>query len=126
MNEVNQGQPQSFELPKPVDSEPAAAQPERQTEPVVGQPAQMPAADPAQLAQPVPMPHVQDDKVTQSSTDDDNLSAEDNELIEKEWVQKAKQIIERTAEDPHKQKDEITAFSASYLKKRYGKDIKVE
>lgn len=63
---------------------------------------------------------------------DDNSStsnpivADDNDLIEKEWVIKAKQIVAATRDDPYKQSYEISKFKADYLKKRYGKDIKVE
>jgi len=52
--------------------------------------------------------------------------AEDNDLIEKEWVVKAKQIVAATKEDPHIQNKEINRFKADYLKKRYNKDIKLE
>jgi hypothetical protein len=52
--------------------------------------------------------------------------ADDADLIEKEWVQKAKQIVAETKNDPHKQNEEISRFKADYLKKRYNKDIKIE
>ncbi len=51
--------------------------------------------------------------------------AEDNDLIEQEWVNKAKVIVERTREDPHAQNKEINKFKAGYIKKRYNKEIKV-
>jgi len=51
--------------------------------------------------------------------------AGDTDLIEKEWVIKAKAIVERTKDDPYQQKSEISRFKADYLKKRYNKDIKV-
>jgi len=50
---------------------------------------------------------------------------DDSDLIEKEWVNKAKQIVEKTREDPHKQSEELTIFKADYLQKRYNKTIKV-
>jgi len=53
------------------------------------------------------------------------LPADDGDLIEKEWVNKAKQIVERTRDDPYKQSGELTTFKADYMKKRYGKSIKV-
>lgn len=53
------------------------------------------------------------------------LPANDNDLIEKEWVNKAKQIVERTRNDPYKQSEDLTLFKADYIKKRYGKTIKV-
>lgn len=53
------------------------------------------------------------------------LIADDGDLIEKEWVEKAKEIVNRTRQDPHKQNREINQFKADYLKKRYNKDIKL-
>lgn len=49
--------------------------------------------------------------------------AADTELIEKEWVVKAKQIIESTGQDPYLQQEEISKMKADYVKKRYNKDI---
>jgi len=52
-------------------------------------------------------------------------AASDADLIEKEWVEKAKAIVEKTRSDPHLQNREINRFKADYMKKRYDKDIKV-
>lgn len=49
--------------------------------------------------------------------------AEDADLIEKEWVMGAKQIVNRNRSDPHKQVKELHAFKAEYMKKRYNKII---
>lgn len=49
--------------------------------------------------------------------------AADSDLIEKEWVLKAKQIVDHTAEDPFKQQEELSKMKADYLKKRYNKDL---
>jgi hypothetical protein len=51
--------------------------------------------------------------------------ATDNDLIEKEWVTKAKEIVEKTKHDPHLETKEISLFRADYLKKRYNKELKV-
>lgn len=51
--------------------------------------------------------------------------AADSDLIEKEWVNKAKQIVEHTKDDPYEQQRVIGKFKADYMKKRYDKDIKV-
>lgn len=53
------------------------------------------------------------------------IPADDGDLIEKEWVNKAKQIVESNRDDPHKQSAEITVFKADYLKQRYNKSIKI-
>ncbi|MEK7594085.1 MAG: hypothetical protein AAB436_00385 [Patescibacteria group bacterium] len=50
---------------------------------------------------------------------------DDGDLIEKEWVNKAKHIVETTRDDPHKQSEELTVVKADYMKKRYGKTIKL-
>ncbi len=51
--------------------------------------------------------------------------ADDADLIEKEWVNRAKVIIAKTKDDPHLQNEEINKYKADYIKKRYNKDIKV-
>ncbi len=51
--------------------------------------------------------------------------ADDVDLIEKEWVIKAKAIIKSTGNDPNKQNSEMSKFKADYLKTRYSKEIKV-
>lgn len=51
--------------------------------------------------------------------------ADDADLIEKEWVAIAKDIVAKTAHDPHLQNKEINKFKADYMKKRYNKDIKL-
>lgn len=51
--------------------------------------------------------------------------ADDTDLIEKEWVLKAKEIVERTKHDPYQQNKEVERIKADYLKKRYNKEVKV-
>ncbi|HTE22708.1 MAG TPA: hypothetical protein VK674_06760 [Candidatus Limnocylindria bacterium] len=51
--------------------------------------------------------------------------ADDTDLIEKEWVLRAKEIVAQTAHDPHLQNREMNKFKADYLKKRYNKAIKL-
>lgn len=67
-----------------------------------------------------------------NSTNQDNghgtslpVIADDNDLIEQEWIDKAKAIIDRTREDPHLQNKEINEVKADYIKKRYNKEINV-
>lgn len=50
--------------------------------------------------------------------------ADDVDLIEKEWVDKAKEIVAQTAHDPYLQNKEMNKVKSEYLKKRYNKDIK--
>lgn len=55
----------------------------------------------------------------------DPLPAEDGDLIEKAWVQKAKDIVERTKNDPYNQNREINKVKKEYIQKRYQKDVKL-
>ncbi|MBW3569098.1 hypothetical protein KY385_03125 [Candidatus Parcubacteria bacterium] len=48
--------------------------------------------------------------------------AADSDLIEKEWVERAKQIVEHTKDDPYEQQRAIIQMKADYMKKRYNKD----
>lgn len=52
-------------------------------------------------------------------------TADDGDLIEKEWVNKAKKIIEANRDDPYQQSKELTLFKADYMQKRYNKIIKL-
>lgn len=60
-----------------------------------------------------------------AANDDNPTTASDEEVIEKEWVDKAKKIITQTKDDPYKQEKEVSKLQADYLKKRYGKEIKI-
>ena len=53
------------------------------------------------------------------------IVADDNDLIEKEWVNKAKEIVERTRQNPYQQSQELNLFKADYMKKRYNKTLKL-
>lgn len=52
-------------------------------------------------------------------------TAEDADLIEKEWVLRAKALVAKTKDDPHQQNKELNLYKADYIKKRYNKDVKV-
>jgi hypothetical protein len=56
---------------------------------------------------------------------DNPASASDDDVIEKEWVDKAKKIVTQTKDDPYKQEQEVSKLQADYLKKRYGKEVKL-
>lgn len=45
--------------------------------------------------------------------------------LDKEWVHKAKMIVEKTKDDPYKQSHEIGQVKADYLRIRFNKHIKV-
>lgn len=52
--------------------------------------------------------------------DDTPAIAQDVDLIEKEWVNKAKEVIANTKNDPHAQEAAFEKLQSEYLKKRYG------
>ena len=51
------------------------------------------------------------------------IVASDDDLIEKEWVDKAKKIVENTKNDPYKREDEVSKLRVDYLKKRFGREL---
>ena len=55
--------------------------------------------------------------------DDIPLVANDEDLIEKEWVDKAKKIVIATKDDPYRREAEVGKLQAEYLKRRYGKEL---
>lgn len=71
---------------------------------------------------PAPVP-VADDTATQVPADDSPAVAADEDLIEKEWVDKAKKIISDTHDDPAAREKQVGRLQADYLKKRYGKEL---
>lgn len=57
------------------------------------------------------------------SSDDNPLVANDDDLIEKEWVDRAKKIILQTKDDPFRREQEVSRLQADYLRKRYGREL---
>lgn len=53
------------------------------------------------------------------------MIADDVDVMEKEWVDKAKKIVQETKDDPHQQGKEVSKLQADYLMKRYNKQIKL-
>lgn len=69
-----------------------------------------------------PVAPVQAPPTTQASSGTP-LVAADEDLIEKEWVDKAKEIIGQTQGDPHTRSQKVSELQRDYLQKRYGKVI---
>lgn len=55
-----------------------------------------------------------------------DLKAGDADLIEKEWIERAKLIVAKTHDDPHRQKTEMSKVKADYIQKRFNKNIKTD
>lgn len=126
----NSSQP-GFELPAPVNGEGEAVPGQYEAPPSRPEQAPPPPAAPSPMAtkpfaasQPAPSQPAPQTPMQASSAVP--AVADDNDLIEKEWVVKAKQIVAATREDPHTQSRELSKFKADYLKKRYNKDLKLE
>lgn len=112
---------------------PIYATPERAPEQVGEQRAERPATqEQSQSTLPPPMvpvpvlpqpPAPQDDAAAVNPVSDTPLVAGDDDLIEKEWVDKAKKIIAETKDDPYKREQEVGKLQADYLKKRYGHEL---
>ncbi|MDB5163701.1 MAG: hypothetical protein JWS12_318 [Candidatus Saccharibacteria bacterium] len=136
MNPADSHNQPSFELPQPhVNGHELAGNgqttPEKPSSAEIGKPA--PAAPPVHppimptLAGPVP---VSSDPATHSpgmapASSVSPAIADDVDLIEKVWVEKAKAIVAQTKDDPRRQNKEISRFKADYIKKRYNKELKV-
>lgn len=71
----------------------------------------------------LPAPVPQSQTVTSTDDDDNPSVAADDDLIEKEWVDKAKKVIASTRDDPYKREREVNKLQVDYLKKRYGKAL---
>lgn len=126
-------------LPPPVEQLPAgpAGGPEMGN-PLIGEQAGMGPEQAAQIAAmpattPLPLPathaqqFAQDDVVRQATSAAQSVvpvAMDDGDLIEKEWVTKAKQLVDNNRDDPYKQSEEMTLFRADYMQKRYNKIIK--
>lgn len=49
--------------------------------------------------------------------------ASDLDIIEKEWVDKAKKIVRETQDDPYQQGKKISELQSDYIDKRYGREL---
>ena len=61
--------------------------------------------------------------IKSAPTADDGMEAADGDLIEKEWIDKAKAIVAQTQDDPFVQKNEISRVKAEYIQKRFNKTL---
>ena len=124
-----------FSLPQPVEVAPTTPAPEVGNS-VATPEKSLPQLTVAQSAATVSMPPVTTGvpqvnaalpQTASSSLTSTNTpaAADDNDLIEKEWVSRAKEIVEKTKEDPYIQSQELTKFKADYMLKRYNKELKI-
>lgn len=84
-----------------------------------------PVTPPASAAPtPAPAPSAATPPAASAPATTGPVIADDVDVIEKEWVDKAEQVVKANAEDPKKEEDAVEDLQIDYLKKRYGKDIK--
>jgi hypothetical protein len=72
----------------------------------------------------VPQPVGTDDTTVLSLGQAATLASNDD-VMEKEWVNRSKKIVRETRGDPYRKEHEISKLQADYVKKRYGKEVKV-
>lgn len=80
----------------------------------------------AQIAMPtLPAPVLATQQASSAVGADDDVPvvAGDDDLIEKEWVDKAKKIIAETRDDPYRREREISKLQIEYIRRRYGREI---
>lgn len=81
----------------------------------------MPA--PVPMPMPIQAPQSQIVQVADDTAIPAPISANDDDNIEREWVNRAKQIILQTKDDPRAREKAIGALQRDYLEKRYGKKL---
>ncbi|MBA2278945.1 hypothetical protein H0V99_00700 [Candidatus Saccharibacteria bacterium] len=125
---MNPNKPQpSFELPTPVQSGENKPDVSAEVAPAHSeQHPSIPAAVPSSLPQTPPLTAPTPTPPSLDPQGQSPLIADDADLIEKEWVEKAKRIVAGTKQDPYAQNREINRFKADYMKKRYNKDVKID
>ena len=92
----------------------------------VDQPADGPVTTTPLAPPPLPVIDLVATTTTVPVVDDSNPAvASDDDLIEKEWVEKAKKVVAETRSDPYAQDKAVSPLQADYLQKRYGKSVKL-
>jgi hypothetical protein len=72
----------------------------------------------------LPTPVISNTIVADNTTIGDTpLVANDDDLIEKEWVDKAKKIVAETKDDPYQREEAVNKLQVDYIKKRYGREL---
>jgi hypothetical protein len=125
----------NFELPRQPERTPETdSQPEQAVEAPPARPEQVGErqAPPALPAVPDDIP-VADQPVIATPPDaaapvlvDPKAVAADSDNIEREWLDKVKNIVAHTQEDPHLQKEQVSRVKAEYIQKRFNKTIKTD
>lgn len=70
-----------------------------------------------------PLPSQTSASTSSAASDDLPLVAADDDLIEKEWVDKIKRVMAETKDDPYRREQEVKKLQVDYVRKRYGREI---
>lgn len=82
------------------------------------------AAMPTAPVLPAPiLPTASSDDSAATGDDGAAMLANDDDLIETEWVNRAKKILDETKDDPYKREYEISKLQIEYIRQRYGRII---
>lgn len=100
-------------LPIPETAAPASVPSEPMSNPST--PVSVPDAPPTPVPAPPP---------AAPSPGSNPADADDVDVIEKEWVDRAEEVIKDTAGDPYREEEQVEDLQIDYMKKRFGKDIK--
>lgn len=119
--------------PQPTPEQPVSSNEQFQTPVAPGEAAPV---VPQGGTQPAPMPQVPQvppaqDPIAQpgvpavsSAPQVGPQTAEDVDVIEKEWVDQAEKIIDETKGDPYVEEEAVESLQQDYLMKRYGHQVK--
>ncbi|MDR0397906.1 MAG: hypothetical protein LBH36_01850 [Candidatus Nomurabacteria bacterium] len=58
-----------------------------------------------------------------TTTGNNPTAAKDSDSIEKEWVDRVKQVLKDTKDDPYLKEEEVKALKIDYLDKRYNRKL---
>jgi hypothetical protein len=79
--------------------------------------------DDSALAVPMGTLAPQTDSTAAQQAAQSNSATADIDVIEKEWVEKAKSIVSKTKDDPRGQSIELSGMKREYIEKRFGKSL---
>lgn len=119
------GQPQTFQERPVMGSGESTPSSNREMPGVAQQPMQQVVVPRPVVPQPVPQTNDDNSTTLDNRGSSNPTTADDVDVIEKEWVDRAKQIVEQTRTDPHEQEKKVSQLQADYLKKRYGKEVQL-
>lgn len=122
---VRQGQGQEYAPQLPTPEQVGNRTPEREQYMQQVDRAPQPPRQPVAVAPVTPLPTPAAPQSPTQPVATSPALANDDDLIEKEWVDKAKQIIAETRNDPYRREQEVGRLQADYLFKRYGKELGV-